>query len=651
MRRYDQRRKIWALGLFVLSMSLTGGLLAGIRDNGANATLAGWNPGDIMSDFIMTDYSSMTEAEIQSFLKSKNPCNDTRLYIRDRSPNTHWNVRDGHFVCMADDTFDGETAAHIIWQAAQDYRINPRVLIVLLQKESGLITDTLPNDRNYKTAAGYGCPDTAPCDAQYYGLKNQIRNAARFFRAYQDNNPNWYKPYWIGTKQIYWHPNGNCGTSTVTIANKTTASLYSYTPYRPNQAALNAGWGTGDACSSYGNRNFYNYYTDWFGDTHSNLPNQRKDQITKYYNSLGGTKSFLGAAVGEPECFSKSGDAQCKQKYQNGYIYASMSGAWDVSYGVLEHWLKLGAENGALGWPTSTEIRNLNNGGAFQAFSGGSIYWTARTGAQMVRGGILDGWKKIGLEWSDLGYPISGERVDQFGTVYQEFENGRIYWTAKDGAWTIRSSVLGVWNAWGGANGYLGKSLDFGSCKLTKGGCYQPFKNGSVYWTQNGGAHLVRGGMLNGWYKTGLEWGSLGYPLSGEKTDHNGTVYQQFENGRIYWTAQYGNWVIREFAVGIWNSYGGAKSFLGRSLNAGNCGLTRGGCYQPFQNGSIYWTQGGGAHIVRGGILDGWYKTGLEWGALGYPISDERVDQNGVYQQFERGKVYWSTQRGSWVVK
>jgi hypothetical protein len=37
------------------------------------------------------------------------------------------------------------------------------------------------------------------------------------------------------------------------------------------QAAINAGYGSGDGCSAYGNRNFWLYYTDWFGST--NTPN------------------------------------------------------------------------------------------------------------------------------------------------------------------------------------------------------------------------------------------------------------------------------------------------------------------------------------------------------------------------------------------
>ncbi|MBR0482905.1 hypothetical protein IJJ54_02250 [Candidatus Saccharibacteria bacterium] len=40
----------------------------------------------------------------------------------------------------------------------------------------------------------------------------------------------------------------------------------------------------------------------------------------------------------------------------------------------------------------------------------------------------------------------------------------------------------------------------------------------------------------------GTEWGALGYPTSGEQKDTNGVTYQQFENGRIYWTAKNGAW-------------------------------------------------------------------------------------------------------------
>lgn len=80
-------------------------------------------------------------------------------------------------------------------------------------------------------------------------------------------NPNWYIPYRPGVSYIRWSPNGACGGDNVNIVNRATAALYSYTPYQPNQAALNNLYGTGDGCSAYGNRNFWRDFNNWFGST------------------------------------------------------------------------------------------------------------------------------------------------------------------------------------------------------------------------------------------------------------------------------------------------------------------------------------------------------------------------------------------------
>ena len=221
-----------------------------------------------MSDYVMSNKNSMTEAQIQQFLTNKNPCNDRNIGKASQYPNMVYNIKDGKFVCLSNEVFNGETAAKIIWQAAQDYNINPQVLIVLLQKEQGLVTDTWPNHNvQYRSATGYGCPDNADCNSKYYGFKNQVRNAANFFRAHLDNNSGWYKPHVPGGQNVRWNPNTSCGAGWVNIENRATSGLYSYTPYQPNGAALRAGYGTGDGCSAYGNRNFWAYFNDWFGST------------------------------------------------------------------------------------------------------------------------------------------------------------------------------------------------------------------------------------------------------------------------------------------------------------------------------------------------------------------------------------------------
>ena len=159
----------------------------------------------------------------------------------------------------------GTAAAQIIYDEAQAYNINPKVLIVLLQKESSLVTDDWPWPTQYKTATGYGCPDTAACDSTYFGFYNQVHNAARQFRLYA-NSPSSYN-YTIGMNTIKYSPTAGCPTAQVLIQNQATAGLYNYTPYVPNQAALNNLYGTGDSCSAYGNRNFWRIFTDWFGNT------------------------------------------------------------------------------------------------------------------------------------------------------------------------------------------------------------------------------------------------------------------------------------------------------------------------------------------------------------------------------------------------
>lgn len=261
LSRHLLSKKTTVAMLFVALVSITGWFYLQRQTDAADLRM--FDPGNIISDEVMGDKDSMSVAQIQAFLDSKNPCNNTDTYTAGWYPNLQYTIRDGKFVCMAKDSFDGESAAQIIWRAGQEYSINPQVLIVLIQKEQGLITDTWPNHQQYRTATGYGCPDTAPCDTQYYGLKNQVRLAAKMFRDVLNGG---WSNYPVGQNYILYNPNRACGGSVVNIKNRATSVLYRYTPYQPNQSALNAGYGSGDNCGAYGNRNFWLYFTDWFGD-------------------------------------------------------------------------------------------------------------------------------------------------------------------------------------------------------------------------------------------------------------------------------------------------------------------------------------------------------------------------------------------------
>lgn len=233
------------------------------------ADLSKFQPGNIISDAAFFSAGTMSEAQIQSFMQSKVPtCQSGYVCLKDWYDTSRTTSADA--MCNAYSGGVRERASTIIYKVAQACGINPQVLLVMLQKEQGLVTHTWPSDWRYTKAMGQGCPDTAGCDARYSGFFNQVYGAAWQMKRYA--NPPGTSAYftWFApgkTWNVRWHPSEGCGSSPVYIQNQATANLYYYTPYQPNAAAIRAGYGEGDGCSSYGNRNFYQYFTDWFGST------------------------------------------------------------------------------------------------------------------------------------------------------------------------------------------------------------------------------------------------------------------------------------------------------------------------------------------------------------------------------------------------
>ena len=130
------------------------------------ASLDNFRPGNIISDYTMSNYQSMTVEEIDQFLHDHGSCNNQETYKASWYPSVHYHIEDGHFVCLADERFattgtnygdlleedeESQTAAEIIYEIAQTFKINPQVLIVLLEKEQGLISDSWPNSLQYRS--------------------------------------------------------------------------------------------------------------------------------------------------------------------------------------------------------------------------------------------------------------------------------------------------------------------------------------------------------------------------------------------------------------------------------------------------------------------------------------------------------------------
>ncbi|QEE60834.1 hypothetical protein FVA74_04015 [Salinibacterium sp. dk2585] len=229
-----------------------------------------FDPGHIISDDNFFNGAAMTEAQIQSFLNTMapgacGPNNCLKQYAQATSNKPqHYSDTAGAVQCTAYAGAASESAARIIFKVQRACGISAKVILVTLQKERGLVTKTSPIPADFTVAMGMGCPDTAACDVNYYGFFNQVWSAAKQFKTYRAA-PNYFKHRAGATVDLLFHPNAACGSTRTLIRNAATAALYNYTPYQPNAAALANLGGTGDACSSYGNRNFFRDYTDWFG--------------------------------------------------------------------------------------------------------------------------------------------------------------------------------------------------------------------------------------------------------------------------------------------------------------------------------------------------------------------------------------------------
>ncbi|MDO3646437.1 glycoside hydrolase domain-containing protein [Nocardia mangyaensis] len=123
-------------------------------------------------------------------------------------------------------------------------------------------------------------------------------------------------------------------------------------------------------------------------------------------------------------------------------------------------------------------------------------------------------------------------------------------------------------------------------------GRFAEFEHGYVYWHPSTAAHAIPTSIMTKFAELGWETGPLGYPIAehAELPDPRGTgpaLAQAFQGGAVYRRAE-----------------------------------------QP-------------AHWVHGAIGTRWAASGFETGQLGWPTSDEITHDDGVYQEFEFGRIYW----------
>lgn len=190
------------------------------------ASALAFNPNYIISDAELMDADAMNRDQIQAFLE--------RGTLADyRTLDWEGRTRD---------------AADIIWRAAQQHGINPRFLLVLLQKEQSLVEDPDPTQKQYDWATGYGVCDSCSMSdsgiARWQGFGKQVNSAAmQFIDGYMAD----IETYGVTAGKYGANVTVTIDETEVTPHNAATAAMYAYTPHL------------------HGNENFVKIWDEWFG--------------------------------------------------------------------------------------------------------------------------------------------------------------------------------------------------------------------------------------------------------------------------------------------------------------------------------------------------------------------------------------------------
>jgi len=219
----------------------------------SKASAVTFNPNNIITDEEILDSNSMSLEDIRNFLNDKGGYISKNMF-KDYSGKL---MTTAEIIYNAANNFDCDGVRDLSPNPTitekrvkcKPVTINPKFLMVLLQKEQSLITETNPTQRQLDWACGYGCPDGASCNNRWTGIGKQINSASLQFYDYVKNPQN----YGYKAGNTYTMSNTGKPPTVVTIENNATAGLYNYTPHVYN-----------------GNFNFFNLWMKYFSRNYPN---------------------------------------------------------------------------------------------------------------------------------------------------------------------------------------------------------------------------------------------------------------------------------------------------------------------------------------------------------------------------------------------
>jgi uncharacterized protein with LGFP repeats len=329
---------------------------------------------------------------------------------------------------------------------------------------------------------------------------------------------------------------------------------------------------------------------------------------------------------------------------ENGAIcYTSAYGAHTVSPGlILDLWSR---HVDTLGVAISDVAQSPNDWGVFdQNFQTGLVFTSLNVNgvyvAQEIHGPIWQKWAGLGGIDSDLGAPLTGVQTTANGLgTYVDFEGGSIFCTDANGADVLRGAVNDKYHLMGAEVSYLGFPLTDTVATRDGSGLWAQFDSGYIFSSPGAGTYSIQAVMWDKWADYNWDMGVLGCPTRDTVVNADGTRYNDFQHGTIFWSPWHGAHELDGYVWDKWNSLGRPR-YLGSPSTDTFVTFRGTGRFANFDNGAIF-ASSSGTYEVHGDIYDKWASTGYELGALGYPTSDEMDAPGSVIgiSYFQGGEI------------
>ena len=264
-----------------------------------------YNPSSLITDEVFTNTSTMNASEIQAFLINENSGLKNMSFVVSCNPTTPISPYGFSYYPNCGTT---QTAATIIYEAAQAYGINPQVILSTMQKEQSLVNTPDPTSSQLNCAMGYtSCVYDQSFFSQVDNGTWQLRENIELMEGNSwwgyspsnylcaQGNSSFYSTGLMPGNTVTFFDSG--GTpETITLANAATAALYCYTPYV----------GPISVTGYNGSYNFVESFEEWFGSTQGVNIIPAEDAVYRLYNPHTGDH-FITASASEADTYSEAG--------------------------------------------------------------------------------------------------------------------------------------------------------------------------------------------------------------------------------------------------------------------------------------------------------------------------------------------------------